>query len=435
MIYAENEKNDLPCENGDVSAKRAYALMERLAHVRLSCSDEETAAAEELKKEVEALGVSCAIEPFEASCGTVREAKLVVLEPYEKEYTVTGYIRSDSTPEDGLELDFMYAENALPANLVGAEGKAVLVNGRVSYAMYERLQKAKPAAIISFSGTVLDREDETDIDIRKIRETYTEAFGNNVLINLRARDAMELVLFGAKKIKLIVQSERSDGISHNVCAEIPGTEFPDEIVSFGAHYDSVYFSTGSYDNMSGSVIILELLRYFAAHPPKRTLKFNWYGSEEQGLLGSKAWTKAHKDELDKHVLMINVDVAAPILGHEIVFTMGTEALAHYTDGMLKELGRAAEVKSDIYSSDSVPFADNGVPAINFCRFGALGTAFIHDRRDDPSLGYLSPAALDITLQNVLAFAKRVVNARVFPIEKKIDDEMKGKVDKYLFRKK
>ena len=56
----------------------------------------------------------------------------------------------------------------------------------------------------------------------------------------------------------------------------------------------------------GSVIIMELLKYFAEHKPARTLKFNWYGSEEQGLLGSKAWTAAHADELDKHVLMVNV---------------------------------------------------------------------------------------------------------------------------------
>ena len=30
---------------------------------------------------------------------------------------------------------------------------------------------------------------------------------------------------------------------------------------------------------------MELLRYFAAHRPARTMKFNWFGSEEQGLLG------------------------------------------------------------------------------------------------------------------------------------------------------
>lgn len=93
-------------------------------------------------------------------------------------------------------------------------------------------------------------------------------------------------------------------------------------MSFGAHYDSVLFSTGAYDNMSGSVIIMELLRYFAANPPRRTLKFNWFGSEEQGLLGSKAYVAAHEAELEKHRLMVNVDMAGPVLGSEHIFIMG-----------------------------------------------------------------------------------------------------------------
>ncbi len=418
-----------------VCAKRAYELLEKLSFTRVSCSPEETRAAEALAAEVRSAGVEACIETFEASCGKVTEARLRVTEPYEKEYEVTGYIRSDSTPDEGLDLDFVYVENGLPANLVGCEGKAILINGRVTYAMYERLQKAKPAAIIGFSGGVTDRPEDTDLDIRKIRETYTEKFGGNVLVNMRAQDALEMVLFGAKKVNILVRSESFGGISRNVCAEIRGTEMPDEIVSFGAHFDSVYFSKGAYDNMAGSVIIMEMLRYFAENPPKRTVRFNWYGSEEQGLLGSKAWTKAHKDELEKHVLMINVDVAAPVLGAEQIRTMGADSMQSYVDGMMKELGKAAEVKADIYSSDSVPFADNGVPAINFCRFGAPGTAFIHERRDDLAYGYMSADALGKTLDIVYEFSRRVINAPVFPIERKISDEMKNKVDKYLFRKK
>lgn len=421
-------------KNNDVCSKRAYELLERLSYTRVSCTEEETRTAEALRSEVLKEGVPCELESFEASCGRVSEAKLTVIAPYEREYEVTGYIRSNSTPDEGLELDLVYVENALPANLIGCEGKAVLVNGRVTYAMYERLQKAKPAAIISFSGGLTDRNDETDLDIRKIRETYTGAFGDNVLVNLRVKDALDMVVNGAKKVRITVKSERYDGVSHNVCAEIRGTEFPEEIVSFGAHFDSVEFSKGAYDNMAGSVIIMEMLHYFAKNPPRRTVRFNWFGSEEQGLLGSKAWTKAHKDELGRHLLMINVDVAAPVLGSERAMTMGTDSMQNYVEGMMKELGLPVEVKADIYSSDSVPFADNGVPAINFCRFGAMGAAYIHDRRDDLALGYMNEAALGKTLEVVYEFSKRVINAPVFPIERGISDEMKKKVDKYLFRK-
>ena len=240
---------------------------------------------------------------------------------------------------------------------------------------------------------------------------------------------------GATQMHIEIDSESCEGTSRNVCATIPGTEFPEEIVSFGAHFDSVHFSTGVYDNMSGSVIIMELLRCFAAHRPARTLKFNWFGSEEQGLLGSKAWTAAHKDELEKHVLMVNVDVAAATLGQNRAPVLATEAAVGYIDAMMKEAGIPCQVKLDIYSSDCVPFADNGVPAVNFCRFGAPGANYIHDRRDSLRSGYIDEKSLDITLQQTLYFAKRVVNARAFPIERTVCQDIRDKVDSYLFRKK
>ena len=219
-----------------------------------------------------------------------------------------------------------------------------------------------------------------------------------------------------------------------ICVTLRGTDLADEIVSFGAHYDSVLFSTSAYDNMSGSVIIMELLRYFAANPPRRTLKFNWFGSEEQGLLGSKAYVAAHEAELEKHRLMVNVDMAGPVLGSEHIFIMGDAPMKSYVEGMMNELGAAVVYHEDVYSSDGTPFSDKGIPAINFTRVNANGTGFIHDRRDALANGFLSADALGITLNLALEFSKRVVNAPIFPIERKISDSMRDKIDKYLFRK-
>lgn len=419
----------------DVCGKRAFELMQKLGYERVSGTDAELRTAEAIKAEVDALGIQCELEEFEVEDGIVTEATLTVLEPYVKEYNVTGYIRSASTPDEGLTLDFTYVENGHPLHLQNAKGKAALINGRVSYKNYEKLQKAGVAAIIGFSGSIFDTEADSDLDIRKLREVLSDNFGDNVLVNVRIKDAMEMVQLGASKVNIKVKGERKKSISHNVCATIPGTERQDEIISFGAHYDSVHFSSGVYDNMSGSAIIMEALRYFAEHPPRRTLKFNWYGSEEQGLLGSKAYVKAHGDELEKHVLMINVDVAGPILGYEHAYVMGADTFKPYAEGMMSELGKPVHFDNGIYSSDSIPFADNGVPAINFAREGVPGGAFIHDRRDNLANGFMSADALAITADIVLEFAKRVVDAGVFPIERKISDSIRQKVDEYLFKKK
>lgn len=417
----------------EVSAHRAFQMLKSLAYVRLSASPEETKAAEVLKNACVEAGVDVHIEEFNVPCGKVNSARLVVTAPYKKEYAVSGFERSLSTPEGGLDAEFYYAEDLQDVHLKNCKGKIVMVNG-LRRNDYKKLMKAAPAAILTFSGSVLDRESETDLGIRKLRETMTEPFGSAIALNLRAKDAAEIVRRSAKEMHIEIDSESYDGVSRNVCAVIEGEKYPDEIVSFGAHFDSVHFSTGVYDNISGSVILVELMRYFAAHKPARTLKFNWYGSEEQGLLGSKAWVKAHEDELEKHVLMINVDVAAPTLGVNIAPVLGTEKTVGYVDALMKEIGVGCGVKMDIYSSDCVPFADKGVPAINLCRFGAPGANFIHDRRDNLKSGYLDENALGITLKQALYLAKRTVNAEVFPIERKISDEIKEKVDKYLFKK-
>jgi len=417
-----------------VSAYRAFGLLKELAYERVSCSEAEKQAAQKLLEVAQSTGAQAHIEEFPVSCGKVNHAKLVVTEPYVKEYEVTGYERGLSTPEGGADLEFYYAEGAEDAHLANVKGKAVMVNGRLGKKVYEKLMQAGVAAILTFDGTTLDRRSETDCDIRKLREVLTEDCGACTALHMRTLDAVEIVRRGAKKMHIELDAQDYEGISQNVCAVIEGTEYPDEIISFGAHYDSVYFSTGVYDNMSGSVIIMELLRYFAEHKPARTMKFNWYGSEEQGLLGSKAWVKAHEEELDKHVLMINVDVAAPTLGHNAAPVLGTEGAVGYVDALMKEAGFACSVKLDIYSSDCIPFADKGVPAVNLCRFGAPGASYIHDRRDNLKSAYIDEKALDITLQQALLLAQRVDGAVVFPIERKISEEIVKKVDEYLFKK-
>ena len=418
----------------DVSAHRAFALLRELAYERVSASEDEKRAAERLLEVARSAGAQAHIEEFKVACGRVHHAKLAVTAPYVKEYEVTGYECAQSTPAGGLDGELYYAENLLPVHLTRVKDKIVLMNGRLRRADYEKLQKAGAAAILTFSGSTIDRRSETDCDIRKLREVLTEPFGRAVALNMRAADAAEMVRRGAKQVHIELESECCEGTSRNVCAVIEGTEHPDEIISFGAHFDSVYFSTGVYDNMSGSVIIMELLRYFAEHKPARTLKFNWYGSEEQGLLGSKAWVAAHEDELDKHVLMINVDVAAATLGQNAAPVLATAGVAGYVDALMRELGTACDVKLDIYSSDCIPFADKGIPAINLCRFGAPGANYIHDRRDNLKNNYLDERSLDITLQQALYLARRVVNASVFPIPREISEEIKDKVDEYLFKK-
>ncbi len=84
---------------------------------------------------------------------------------------------------------------------------------------------------------------------------------------------------------------------YNVIAEIPGTEHPDEFVVIGGHIDTWDGATGTTDNGTGCATTLEAARLLMASgvKPKRTIMFMLWSGEEQGLLGSKAYCKAHPD--------------------------------------------------------------------------------------------------------------------------------------------
>lgn len=415
----------------EICGKREMELLEKIGFTRIAGSPEEEKAAQILKEECDKLGVPAIIQPFEIEQGIVEEATLEILEPFQQEIPVTGYQCAQNTPEEGLEAPFLYVENADDVSLSDARGKIVLVNGYMRVPLFRKLMKAGVAGIVTMEGQLRDKREETDLSTRKLRRTL-RAFGNVPMVHTRVLDAIDMVRKGACKARLVLKGRTEEWTSHNVIATVLGTEKPEEIVSFGAHYDSVDFSKGVYDNGAGSVINMEVLRYFAENPPKRTLKFMWYGSEEIGLEGSWAYVKAHKEELEAHKLMINVDVGGPVLGVDRITATAEKALASYLEYFVKIHGFTAEVKQGIYSSDSIPFADSGVPGVNFSRDGAPGAAYIHDRFD--TLSFLSAEMLEKTTRIVLEFGKEMANAALVPVERKIPQNIQEDVEKYLYKK-
>lgn len=410
-------------------AKRAFAFLDKMGFVRVAGSEEELRAAQMLQEECASVGVDAVIEEFKILGGEVEVAELEVIAPYQQKYTCTGYKRC--LDADNLEAELVYIENGADASLVDVKGKIVLCNSQPRLAVYRKLLEAGAAGFIAMTGAMRDTEEDSDLPTGMLRKTLT-AFGKLPAVSVRMTDAFDMITRGANKVRLTVKGKEVELTSHNVVATIPGTKYPDQIISMGAHYDSVPFSTGVYDNGAGSVILLEALRHFKANPPERTMKFMWYGSEEVGLEGSKAYVRDHEDELKKHIFMVNVDVAAPVIGSESAMVMASEELTHFTDLYLKMRGYSVAVKQDIYSSDSIPFADKGIPAINFCRFGTGGSAYIHNRHD--VIKYLSAEALEKTLVYTIDFTDMLVNCVAFPTKREVPKEIVEKVDKYLFKK-
>ena len=81
----------------------------------------------------------------------------------------------------------------------------------------------------------------------------------------------------------------------NLVAEIPGTDKADEIVMLGAHFDSWQSGTGATDNAAGSAVMMEVMRILKQSGLKmrRTVRLGLWTGEEQGIIGSREYVKAH----------------------------------------------------------------------------------------------------------------------------------------------
>lgn len=411
-----------------ISGRNMISLLKKMDYIRLSATPGEADGAKAICDTIESFGLKPTLESFKAPWYQIKTVKFEVTAPFHKEYTVTGYGFSGNNAKDGLEADFFYAEHAEEIDLANAKGKIVLVSNGTGYELYERLCKAGVAGFIGISGSFDDIPSRTDLDQRMLRPLHIK-HGQIPGVCLRMADAIDLVKRKPEKVKITLAQDEGDADSHNIIAEIPGTAKPEEVIVFTAHYDSVVFSHGMFDNASGSVMLVELARYFAQHPTDRTLRFIWCGSEERGLLGSKAYVAAHEAELDSIKLCINIDMAGPVIGRDTAIVTAEEKLCGVIEYMYKEIGHQMSVRQDIYSSDSIPFADKGVPGVNFVRFGAPGAATCHSRKDVFST--MNGDSLANTAEFVRVFVERVGNAYMFPIAKTVPDNIVDKIQKYL----
>ncbi len=95
----------------------------------------------------------------------------------------------------------------------------------------------------------------------------------------------------------------------NTVATIPGTEKPEEIVMLSAHLDSWDGGTGATDNGTGTITMMEVARILKKYypNPKRTIVVGLWGSEEQGLNGSRGYVWDHKDQMKNIQAVFNQD--------------------------------------------------------------------------------------------------------------------------------
>lgn len=112
------------------------------------------------------------------------------------------------------------------------------------------------------------------------------------------------------KIRINVQSKNLSTVkTYNTVGRIEGKEKPNEYVILSAHLDSWDGAQGATDNGTGTLTMLETIRVLKKLYPnnKRTILIGLWGSEEQGLNGSRAFVKDHPEIVKGIQALFNQD--------------------------------------------------------------------------------------------------------------------------------
>jgi len=169
----------------------------------------------------------------------------------------------------------------------------------------------------------------------------------------------------------------SDLNAFNIVGELPGTDKADEVVMIGAHFDSWHTGTGATDNAAGSAVMLEAMRILKSTGVKlrRTVRIGLWSGEEQGLLGSKEYVKAHyadpatmqlKPEHAKFAGYFNVDNGTGLIRG--VYLQGNEAVAPIFSAWMepfKNMGMNTLTIRNTGGTDHLSYDAVGLPGFQF----------------------------------------------------------------------
>lgn len=197
---------------------------------------------------------------------------------------------------------------------------------------------------------------------------------------------------GAKpKISVKVDSKELGMVpTLNTIAEIKGVEKPNEYVVLSAHFDSWDGGTGATDNGTGTITMMEAMRILKkVYPnPKRTILVGHWGSEEQGLNGSRAFVEDHPEIVKNIQALFNQDN-----GTGRVVNLSGQGFLNAYDYLTRWLAPVpAEIKNEIKTtfpgtpggggSDYASFVAAGVPAFSLSSLSwDYGTYTWHTNRD------------------------------------------------------
>jgi carboxypeptidase Q len=336
-------------------------------------------------------------------------AQLVI--PFHLELAVASYGWSGSTPNGDAEADVVLVDSTaleVEAHEHSANwaGKILLLTPKDpkrfdSFKSMSELPAFLAAAASAHAIAIINGDPRPGILL-----PHTEPIGfpfhrTDLVVLDMASEQRDLILrtlqLGkAGRMKIEVQNEFTSGAvpSRNIVGEIPGSDYPEQVVVVGAHLDSWDLGTGAVDDGFGVAAVLGSAKVIlsAGVKPKRTIRFILFTGEEQGLLGSRAYLRQHQAEVHNFVCAVVLDWGSgpitrlPFAGHD-------EFAAP-----LQELFRSSKALTSVTTSPGyLTFTD----AYSFTLAGIPGIAPLQDSPNYIAVGHSGADTLDKVNESTL----------------------------------
>jgi Zn-dependent M28 family amino/carboxypeptidase len=184
----------------------------------------------------------------------------------------------------------------------------------------------------------------------------------------------------------------------NIVGMIQGTRHPGRYIVVTGHYDHVGIGTavngdsiynGADDNASGTASVIELARYFAAHPPENSMVFVGFDAEEMGLRGARAFVAEPPVPRDSIIMNVNMDMVSRSPAGEL-YAVGTYAYPALKPYIARAAASARVKLLTGHEGPGATGADNWTTSSDHGPFNAQKIPFLYFGVEDHP-GYHKPS--------------------------------------------
>lgn len=299
--------------------------------------------------------------------------------PWERELRMLGLGSSVGTPAEGIRAEILVVQSfeELHERAAEARGKIVVWNvpfttygETVQYRVRGASEASRVGAVASLLRSVAPFSMQTPHtgNIRYDEDVEPIPFA---AITLEDAELMQRFQNRGERMEVTLKMEAQmlpDALSHNIIAELRGSEKPEEIVVIGGHIDSWDVGHGVMDDAGGVIASWEAMRLMKALglQPRRTIRLVGWTNEENGVRGGLAYRDMVMEDgsFRNHQLAFEIDfgVFAPL---GFGFTGTEEAFAMLEPIMKLTAPTGAEIlrRSSSGTVDIGPLMREGMPGM------------------------------------------------------------------------